>query len=156
MSENASGSWTSRQRIGVGLGIAALIVGLIAVEAAWTRSVRGAVRSFAGLITAANDGNLEAAEALCTRAYRQREPLRLADEGGIVGLPRNVNKNFQAWRQGSQVWICPTNRVGPVYRFIYEDDAWKFDGPIGLLMPDGHVEPLEARPIEDEITPDPT
>lgn len=124
----------------LGLGAAALIAGLLTVEILRTRAVRGAVRSFAALITAANDGDLAAAEALCTRRYRDARGLELSEEGGIIGLPRNVNKNFQAWRQGEEVWICPTNRVGPVYRFLREGEVWRFDGPIGLLMPDGRVE----------------
>jgi hypothetical protein len=127
----------------LGLAAAVLGIGLIAWEAHRTRAVRGAVRSFAALVTAANDGDLAAAEALCSRDYLARHRLEPAAEGGIVGLPRNVNKNFQAWRHDGEVRICPTNRVGPVYRFIREDNAWRFDGPIGLLMPDGRVEPMD-------------
>jgi hypothetical protein len=143
---------TRRRALVWGALAAVVAAGLVAFEAYRTRAVRGAVRSFAALVTAANDGDLAAAEGLCSRRYLARQRLELADEGGIVGLPRNVNKNFQAWREGNEVWICPTNRVGPVYRFILENGAWRFDGPIGLLMPDGRVErsglPDDAPSIE--------
>jgi hypothetical protein len=103
------------------------------------------VRTFAALITAANSQDLETANSLCTRRYRKTHTLEPAGEGGIVGLPRNVSKNFQAWQEGSHVLICPTNRVGPVYRFVQEDGCWRFDGPVGLLMPDGRVQPLSEE-----------
>ena len=63
----------------------------------------------------------------------------------MVGLPRGIHRNFQAWREGDEVWLCPTDRVGPVYRFVFEGGAWKFDGLVGLLRPGGRVEPA-ARP----------
>ena len=142
MSAPQSEALSGRRRLLWAVGAVVLAAGLIGFEAYRTRAVRGAVRSFAALITAANDGNLAAAEALCSRAYRARYRLELAPEGGIVGLPRNFHKNFQAWRHDRDVWICPTSRAGPVYRFIFEDGAWRFDGPIGLLRPDGRVEPM--------------
>ena len=39
--------------------------------------------------------------------YLRIHPLRPADEGGIVGLPRNIHKNFQAWRQGREHLALP-------------------------------------------------
>lgn len=134
--DEAGASW---RRIGLGLGVVVGLVALLGFEAYRTRAVRGAVRSFAALVTAANDGDLARAEGLCSRRYRAGHRLELAAEGGLVGLPRNVNKNFQAWRRGDDVLICPTNRVGPVYRFVEEEGAWRFDGTVGLLMPDGSV-----------------
>jgi hypothetical protein len=58
----------------------------------------------------------------------------------MVGFPRNIHKNFQVWSEGDEVWLCPTNRVGPVYRFVLEGASWKFDGPVGVLKPGGQVE----------------
>ena len=102
----------------------------------------GAVRTCAELFTAANRPDLKpeqriaAARALCTRRYLQTHKLDVADDGqGLVGVPRNLNKNFKAWREGPDVWICPTNRIGPVYQFVLEDGAWRFDGPVGILRP---------------------
>ena len=69
--------------------------------------------------------------SLCTARYLQAHPLAVAAEGGIIGVPRNINKNFKAWREGPNVWICPTNRIGPVYQFVFENGAWRFDGPVG-------------------------
>jgi hypothetical protein len=78
----------------------------------------------------------------------------VADEGGIVGLPRSINKNFQAWRQGPNVWICPTNRVGPVYQFVLEGDDWRFDGPVGVLRPHGEFLPAGELQPEEAALPD--
>jgi hypothetical protein len=136
--------------VAVAAPIVLAVLGLLYVEVVRTRPVRNAIRCYAALMTAANGQDLAAAERLCTRRYRRSHHLRLADEGGIVGLPRNIHKNFRAWRRGAEVWLCPTNRVGPVYRFIPEDGGWKFDGPIGLLTPDGQVVPMAegTDPIE--------
>ena len=90
------------------------------------------------------------------RATSQAHAPEPAREGGIVGLPRNIHKNFQAWRHGPHVWICPTNRVGPVYQFVREAGAWRFDGPVGILRGRGEVilmEP-EAIPLEDADDPE--
>ena len=70
---------------------------------------------------------------MCTARYLQAHPLAVAAEGGIAGIPRNINKNFQAWREGANVWVCPTNRIGPVYQFVFENGSWRFDGPVGIL-----------------------
>ena len=56
-----------------------------------------------------------------------------------MGIPRNINKNFQAWREGSNVWICPTNRIGPVYQFVFETGRWRFDGPVAILRARGEI-----------------
>ncbi len=115
---------------------------LIIAEILWTAPVRNAVRTYTDLISAANarPPDLEAARALCSTHYRKTHDLKPAEQGGIVGLPRNIHKNFQVWRHGRNVWLCPTNRVGPVFQFVHEDGAWRFDGPIGLLLPGGAVE----------------
>ncbi len=120
----------------VGLAIAAAVLSAVALTAIRTGPVRRAVATYTALIGAAGRRDLEAARGLCTARYLQTHRLELAPEGGIVGLPRNIHPNFQAWQQDANVWICPTNRAGPVYQFVPEGDAWRFDGPVGLLR--GH------------------
>jgi hypothetical protein len=125
----------------VGATVAVLIsvVVLIAAELAWTRPVRAAVRTYSELIAAGNLNDLARARALCSSRYLETHSLRLADEGGLEGLPRNIHTNFQAWREGPNVWLCPTNRVGPIYQFVPEAGDWKFDGPVGLLQARGEI-----------------
>lgn len=129
---------------------AGVLTGGVAFEVWITTPVRRAVRAYTDLIAAANRRDVDAARALCTTRYLAARPLRLAPEGGIVGLPRNVHKNFQAWREGDDVWLCPTNRYGPILRFIREADGWKFDGFAGLLTPGGRVEPLTEDLLTDQ------
>jgi hypothetical protein len=125
----------------------------IAGLAAWTASTRASVGVYTALLSAANQQDVEAATALCSSRYRASHTLRPAPDGGLIGLPRNIHKNFQVWRHSSNVWLCPTNRVGPVYQFVYERDAWRFDGPIGVLMPGNRVERLEDSGVaEEEVT----
>jgi hypothetical protein len=132
-----------------------LLVGL-AYEIVATGPVRGALRTCAELFTLANrpdlqpDERIAAARALCSRRYLQTHKLDVADDRqGLVGIPRNLNKNFNAWREGANVWICPTNRVGPVYQFVLEDGSWRFDGPVGILRPGGIVIPMADLPEPD-------
>jgi hypothetical protein len=125
---------------GVGAAVAALAA--VAGVAVWTGPERGAVRTYSRLIGAANRQDAAEAAALCSSRYRATHPLKPAAEGGIVGLPRNMHPNFQVWRHGRDVWLCPTNRVGPVYQFVREPGGWRFDGPVGILMPGGRVEQL--------------
>ena len=136
----------SRIRIAlIALAIAALSLGGLAFEIITTAPTRGALRTCAELFTIANRPDLtdtqrlEAAALLCSRRYLKAHPLQLAPEGGIVNLPRNLNKNFQAWREGNNVLICTSDRIGPVYQFIYEDGRWRFDGLIGILQPHGEL-----------------
>ncbi|HEY2157758.1 MAG TPA: hypothetical protein VGH33_19165 [Isosphaeraceae bacterium] len=103
------------------------------------RATHGAVASYVALISAANAGDLDGVRRQCSARYGATHRIEAAREGGVVGLPRNIHKNFQAWRNGEDVWLCPTNRVGPVYRFVHEGGAWKFDGPAGVLRPGGRV-----------------
>jgi hypothetical protein len=126
-----------------GIAVVAAVAGIVVATAIRTRPVRLAVTSYTRLLDAANRQDLDAAQRLCTRRYLRSHPLETAAEGGIVGLPRNAHPNFQAWRQGQNVWVCPTNRVGPVYEFVLEDGSWKFDGPIGLLRGRGEFIPLD-------------
>jgi hypothetical protein len=130
---------------GAAIAITSLILAGVAFEVVTTQPVRGAMRTCAELFTIANRPDLSdaerlnAARSLCSSRYLQNHPLALAAEGGIVGVPRNINKNFKAWREGPNVWICPTNRIGPVYQFVYENGGWRFDGPVGILRPRGEI-----------------
>jgi hypothetical protein len=129
-----------------------ILLGGLAFEIIATQPVRRALRTCTELFTIANRPGLSAAErldaarALCSRRYLQAHELNVADEGGIVGIPRNINKNFQAWREGPNVWICPTNRIGPVYQFVFESGSWRFDGPVGILRARGEMVPASELP----------
>ena len=133
-------------------GLTLILLGGLAFEIIATQPVRGALRTCTELFTIANRPGLseaerlDAARALCSRRYLQTHELKVADEGGLVGIPRNINKNFQAWREGPNVWICPTNRIGPVYQFVFEDGSWRFDGPVGILRPWGEIVPMTEVP----------
>ena len=117
----------------------------LAFEIVATQAVRGALRTCSELFTVANRPDLSeperlaAARQLCTERYLKQHPLAVAPEGGIVNIPRNLNKNFKAWREGNNVLICTSNRIGPIYQFVYEGDRWRFDGLIGILQPRGEV-----------------
>lgn len=151
---------TSRTRstlIGVGVGV--VILAILAGEVIYTQPVREAVHAYTELLAAANrrdispDQRLTDARRLCSRRYLQTHDLRLAPEGGFVGIPRGIHKNYQAWRHHGNVWICPTNRVGPIYQFVRESGSWRFDGPVGLLQPHWEVVPYVDTPEEpiDEL-----
>ena len=130
----------SRTRfIAIVIAVSVLLIGGVVFEVVTTQPVRGAMRALSELFTIANRPDLsdterlDAARSLCTARYLAAHPLAVAVEGGLIGFPRNINKNFKAWREGPNVWICPTNRIGPVYQFVYEDGIWRFDGPVGIL-----------------------
>lgn len=117
----------------LGMAVGLALGTVVAAVAIWTAPVRGSVRAYTELIAAANQQDVARATALCTERFRARQTFKPAAEGGLVGLPRGIHPNFQAWRQGENVWLCPRNRVGPVYQFVLEGDAWRFDGLVGLL-----------------------
>jgi hypothetical protein len=117
----------------------------LSYEVIATRPVREAMRTYSKLVSLGNRldlteaRRLEAARELCSSGYLVSRGLSLGPEGGIVGLPRTISKNFQAWREGRNVWICPTNRIGPVYQFIEENGTWRFDGLVAILRPHGEI-----------------
>ena len=117
----------------------------VAFEVIATQPVRGAMRTCSALFTIANRPDLtdaerlDAARSLCSNRYLQSHPMAVAAEGGLSGFPRNINKNFKAWREGPNVWICTTNRIGPVYQFVFENGDWRFDGPVAILRPWGEI-----------------
>lgn len=131
---------TTRQTIAISVLVALTVVcGLVGVVIQ-TAPVRGAVRIYTELVESARVGDIEHVRVLCSRQYLASHKLQEAAEEGIEGIPRNIHKNFKAWREGDVVWLCPTNRMGPVYQFLWEEDLWKFDGPIGLMDAQGRVE----------------
>jgi hypothetical protein len=136
----------SRTRIAlIVLAVAALLLGGLTFEIISTQATRGAIRTCSQLFTIANrpdladSQRLEAASRLCSRRYLKAHPLQLAPEGGIINIPRNLNKNFKPWREGNNVLICTSNRIGPVYQFVFEDGLWRFDGLVGILQPRGEL-----------------
>jgi len=138
--------------VAIGLVVAAALAVGLAFVIIETIPVRGALATYTELIATANrpdltdDQRVETARRLCSARYLRTHELAVAPEGGLVGIPRNIHKNFQAWRREGKVWVCPTNRVGPLYQFVYEGGRWRFDGPIGLLRPYGEVVPYEEIP----------
>jgi hypothetical protein len=130
-------------------GLAALAVAAVLAVPA-SRAIRslvmthGAMASFTALVASGNAQDLDSVRRLCSAGYLARHAIKRAIEGGVVGLPRNIHQNFQVWRQGDEVWLCPTNRVGPVYRFVSEDGTWKFAGLVGMLGPGGRIERTEG------------
>jgi len=136
----------SRRTILRGSAALLLAVALAGPAARGVRSLRmtrRAMATYTALLAAANAQDLDAARALCSRRFVATHRLAASAGGGIAGLPRNIHRNFQVWREGDEVWLCPTDRVGPVYRFAAEAGSWKFDGPVGLLRPGGRVERAE-------------
>ncbi len=130
----------------------AILVGVTAVTAlgvmaVQTRSVRRAVAVYTRLLAAANRQDMNELQQLCSARYLKTHELRPADEGGVVGFPRNIHSNFQAWRQGPHVWLCPTNRTGPVYQFLFEGGSWRFDGPVGILRGRNEFIPVPDEPV---------
>jgi len=129
----------------ISTAITAILIAGLAYEIVTTQPVRGAVRTCSELFTIANrpgltdSQRLEAAKSLCSKHYLETHTLAVARGEGLVGIPRNINKNFQAWRQGPNVWICTTNRIGPVYQFVYEAGRWRFDGLVALLRARGEI-----------------
>src|SRR3954451_13116352 len=84
----------------------ALAAAALAYEIVATGPVRQAVQAYSELISLGNRPDLPdaqrlaAAAKLCSSRFLSEHRLELGPEGGIAGLPRSVNKNFQAWRQG--------------------------------------------------------
>jgi hypothetical protein len=138
--------------------VALLITGL-GYEVLTTRPVRGALRAFSDLVAIGNRSDLPQetrialATRLCSSDYLSRRPLSLGPEGGIVGLPRAIDKNYEVWREGPNVWVCPTKRTNtlrPVYQFVQEDGSWRFDGPVAILRPWGEVVRTTEMPGLDD------
>ena len=137
----------------LGLVVAGLLVVASARVVRSLRMTRGAVACFTGLVASANAQDLDLARSLCSAGYLASHRIEGARGGGLVGLPRNIHRNFRAWPEGEDVWLCPTDRVGPVYRLVREGGAWKFDGLVGLLGPGGRVAPAEKNDGEDGSPP---
>ena len=131
--------------VAIAIAVGVLLIGGMAFEVITTQPVRGAMRALSELFTIGNRPDLTdterltAARSLCTARYLLAHPLAVAAEGGLVGFPRNINKNFKAWREGPNVWICPRDRFGLVYQFVFEDGRWRFDGLVADLGPRGEI-----------------
>lgn len=122
--------------------ITVVVLVLLALEWHRTSPEREVIRAFTDMVVLANQGDLEGLTSRSSVRYRSRGPFQKAPEGGVVGLPRvTPHPNFQSWRDGPEVLLCPFNRSGPVFRFVREGGSWKFDGPAGLLRPDGRYLP---------------
>jgi hypothetical protein len=132
------------------LAVAALVfVGAgVVYEAVTTAPVRGALGVFTSLVALGNrpdlpdSQRLDLARSFCSKRYLVEKPLALSEEGGLKGFPRAIDKNYLAWREGPNVWICPTKRtstIRPVYQFVNEDREWRFDGLVAILRPGGQV-----------------
>lgn len=131
----------------IAAAVAVVLVAGLVFEIVLTGPVRGAIRTCSELFTVANrpdlvdSARLDAARRLCTERYLREHPLALAPEGGLVNIPRNLHKNYKAWREGPNVFICPTDRgpARPIYQFVFQGDRWRFDGLVGILRPSGEV-----------------
>ncbi len=128
--------------------LATLALAALLAAPAWRgirslRMSRGGMATFTAVVTSANAQDLDGVRSLCSGRYLAKHAIERSSEGGVVGLPRNIHKNFQVWREGDDVWLCPANRVGPVYRLVFEAGSWKFDGLVGLLRPRGRVELMD-------------
>lgn len=123
-------TWFGVVGVSVAAGVAVAALWVVAVA---TAPERDAMRAYTRLIASANRGDLGEAERVCSTRYLAGHRLVLAAEGGIVGLPRGIHKNFRTWRSGENIWICPTNREGVVYQMAREAGEWRFDGMVGIL-----------------------
>jgi hypothetical protein len=145
----------SHRRAWFGAGVTVVVLAAaLGAEIVLTRPVRRAVTAYTALLNAANHQDLNAIRRLCSARYLATHPVRPAPEGGVVGLPRNIHKNFRAWRHEQAVWLCPTNRVGPLYQFVLEAGAWRFDGPVGILRGRGEVVLYSDLTDFESLTPD--
>ncbi len=137
----------------VAAAVVLILLGGLTYEVIATAPVRGAVRTCAELFSAANRPGLKpeqriaAAQALCTRRYLQTPQARRRRRWpGARRRPAQPQQELQGLAPWSDVWICPTNRIGPVYQFVLEDGAWRFDGPVGILRAWGEMIPMEDVP----------
>ena len=133
------------------IAVAAALGLILAFTIVRTAPVRRALRAYTALLGAANRQDVDAARRLCSTRYLRTHELTPADEGGLVGLPRNIHPNFQAWSDGQNVLVCPTNRVGPIYQFVFERGDWRFDGPVGILRGRGQFVRLPDNPESEPV-----
>jgi hypothetical protein len=133
---------TQARAYAIGAAVAVGLIVAVASVAVWTAPERESVKTYTDLIAAANRQDVTTARWLCSAHYLETHSLKPATDGGLVGLPRGIHKNFQVWRAGKEVRLCPMNRVGPVFGFVREATGWKFDGPIGILRGRGKFVPI--------------
>ena len=136
--------------------ITSIVIGGLAFEIIATQPVRAgrcgrapsSSPSPIGRASASPSGSRRRGRSASAR-YLQTHALSVAAEG-TRRHPANLNKNFKAWREGPNVWICPTNRIGPVYQFVFENGGWRFDGPVGILAPGVRWFPCPICPNRDD------
>jgi hypothetical protein len=112
--------------------IAATLIGIggAVFEYRRTAGERGALRTFAQLIAAANRRDLSTVESLCSSRLLLHDPPRFAPRGGLVGLPRALGRRYVVRHVGDFILISPGGRGGFEYRLVDQDGAWKFDGVV--------------------------
>ena len=126
--------------VALGVVVAALLAWPAYVGTRSLVMTRGGMATLTRLVSAANAGDLDRVRELCTSRYLTEHPLKRLADGGVAGIPRNIHRNFKAWTEGDEVWICPADRVGVVVRLVKDGNLWKFDGLVGLLRSGGRVE----------------
>lgn len=135
----------------------------LAYVIARTSPVRGAIQTYMRLVAASNRGDTEAVKALCTTRFLSRTTLNATEGRVLDGIPQVISQNFQGWEEDGGVLFSPSDRVGPVYRLVWEGDHWLFDGPVGILRADGRVDrltteaspPHVATPVDSQAAPKP-
>ena len=132
--------------------VAILLAGLV-FEVVTTQPVRGAMRTCSELFTIANRLELtEPDAARATRAmlggarrallgslpsHRIRWPWPPKGESSAFrATSTRTSKRGEKDRTSGSV---PTNRIGPVYQFVFEDGRWRFDGLVAILGPWGEI-----------------
>ncbi len=146
----------------IGLGLAAAVLIALAFVIARTSPVRGAIQTYMRLVAASNRGDTEAVKALCTSRFLSQTTLNATEGRVLSGIPQVISQNFQGWEEDGAVLFSPSDRVGPVYRLVRENDHWLFDGPVGILRGDGQVDrsvegspPQLTPPVDSQAAPKP-
>ena len=99
LSASVLGKWGA---IGAALVMALMIVVWLELS---TRETRAGISAYTRLTAAVNAQDIEAVKKLCSVRFLEKHPIKTASEGGLVGFPRYIHKNFQAWREGPSVWV---------------------------------------------------
>lgn len=125
---------------------------LIALEYQHTKPTRSVLRNFTRLSEAVRRGDIETVRSLCSTGYLEKKPLQESTQGGLLELPRGIHRNFRIWRRGNEIWLCPGDRIGPVYRFVADGEEWTFDGLVGLLQ-SGQLILVESPGEDQQLNP---
>lgn len=126
-------------------------VGFVVYESVTTRPRRDATRAFLKLIDVtrrpglSDEERIETARNFFSARRLAVGPIRLTD-GGVEGLPRDVDHNFPVWRDGAAFLLRPSDRDGVVYRMVEQNGRWRFDGPAGHRHGRGEFVPAPETP----------